>query len=203
MRIRSLAEEWESQPHEALSTYPNALTSITLFFLLDLLGASSPRVPSYFKTTHWAYQNLASIESRMNALSLFDSKHAQAWLPESGKGPDQFFSSFAIEDDHIPFMARGVEVLHIIPSPFPDVWHNVRGIPDDGEHLDIGVVEDWGKMVTAFIGEWMDLEGHFPAAKQTRSEKEWTQEDQARVIEAAMKKKEERERAKRASKDEL
>ena len=68
-----------------------------------------------------------------------------------------------MEDDHIPFMARGVEVLHNIPSPFPDVWHNMRGIPDDGEHLDADVMEDWGKMVTAFIGEWMDLEGHFPS----------------------------------------
>lgn len=67
-----------------------------------------------------------------------------------------------MEDDHIPFMARGVEVLHIIPSPFPRVWHTIN---DDGEHLDLSVVEDWGKMVTAFIGEWMDLEGHFPSSK--------------------------------------
>lgn len=74
-----------------------------------------------------------------------------------------------MEDDHIPFMARGVEVLHIIPNPFPDVWHNMRGIPDDGEHLDAATMEDWAKMVIAFIGEWMELEGHFPASSEPAS----------------------------------
>jgi glutaminyl-peptide cyclotransferase len=33
---------------------------------------------------------------------------------------------------------------------------------DDAAHLDIPTVEDWAKMVTAFVGEWMDLEGYFP-----------------------------------------
>jgi hypothetical protein len=28
--------------------------------------------------------------------------------------------------------------------------------------LDIPTVEDWSMMVTAFVGEWMDLEGYFP-----------------------------------------
>lgn len=172
---RSLAEEWESQPHEALSTFPNALSSISLFFLLDLLGAKNPHIPSYFKTTHWAYQGLAGIERRMRRLQLFGAVHDPLFLPEGKKKSHEFNSAFLMEDDHIPFMARGVEVLHIIPSPFPDVWHNERGIPDDGEHLDPAVVEDWAKMVTAFIGEWMELEGHFPlnpAAKAEKREKE-------------------------------
>jgi hypothetical protein len=33
---------------------------------------------------------------------------------------------------------------------------------DDGAHLDLPTVEDWARMVTAFVGEWMDLEGYFP-----------------------------------------
>jgi glutaminyl-peptide cyclotransferase len=56
-------------------------------------------------------------------------------------------------------MIRGVEILHIIPAPFPHVWHKMQ---DDGEHLDMPTVEDWARIVTAFVGEWMDLEGHFP-----------------------------------------
>jgi glutaminyl-peptide cyclotransferase len=63
-------------------------------------------------------------------------------------------------------MARGVEVLHIIPTPFPRVWHTMD---DDGEHLDSGTVEDWAKMVTAFVGEWMDLEGFFPSKAQAEA----------------------------------
>ena len=90
-------------------------------------------------------------------------------MPESKKEPQHFNSAYMMEDDHIPFMARGVEVLHIIPNPFPAVWHNMRGIPDDGEHLDLDTVEDWGMMVTAFIGEWMDLEGYFPSKKEAEA----------------------------------
>jgi glutaminyl-peptide cyclotransferase len=40
---------------------------------------------------------------------------------------------------------------------------------DDGEHLDSGTVEDWAKMVTAFVGEWMDLEGFFPSKAQAEA----------------------------------
>lgn len=147
-----------------MSTYHSTLSSITLFLLLDLLGAPSPRIPSYFKTTHWAYQNMAKLESRIRSLSLSKSTAGQPFLPESDKAPEHFTGQWGVQDDHIPFMARGVEVLHIIPTPFPDVWHHIE---DDGEHLDIDTVEDWAKIVAAFVAEWMDLEGHFmPHVKQ-------------------------------------
>jgi hypothetical protein len=142
-----------------VSTFHNALSSISLFLLLDLLGAANPSVPSYFKTTHWAYQKLADIDFRLRLLGLQQSTPYRPFLPDSQKDSSQFNGAWGVQDDHIPFMARGVEVLHIIPSPFPSVWHTMQ---DDGEHLDSNTVEDWAKLVTAFVGEWMDLEGHFP-----------------------------------------
>ncbi|KAF8863027.1 glutaminyl-peptide cyclotransferas-like protein [Acephala macrosclerotiorum] len=163
---RSLAEEWDSTPHAAMSTYHTALSSITLFLLLDLLGTSKPRIPSYFQTTHWAYQNLAGIESRLRSLGIMQSAADGNFLPETTKSV--FNNAWGVQDDHIPFMARGVEVLHIIPNPFPHVWHTMA---DDGEHLDIPTVEDWAKIVTAFVGEWMDLEGYFPEPPRALHEK--------------------------------
>jgi glutaminyl-peptide cyclotransferase len=59
-----------------------------------------------------------------------------------------------ISDDHLPFMGKGVEVLHVIPSPFPDVWHTME---DDGAHLDMATVRDWGVIVSAFVLEWLDM----------------------------------------------
>ncbi|PMD31594.1 glutaminyl-peptide cyclotransferas-like protein [Hyaloscypha variabilis F] len=156
---RSLAEEWEATPYVAMSTYHTPISSINLFLLLDLLGTAKPRVPSYFKTTHWAYQSLAGIEMRLRSLGILQSKPDHPFLPESEKPANQFNNAWGVQDDHIPFMARGVEVLHIIPTPFPNVWHKME---DDGAHLDMPTVEDWAKMVTAFVGEWMDLEGYFP-----------------------------------------
>jgi hypothetical protein len=150
-----------------MSTYHSALSSITLFLLLDLLGTAKPRVPSYFKTTHWAYQGLANIELRLRSLGQLGSTPDNPFLPETEKAHNAFVNAWGVQDDHIPFMARGVEVLHLIPTPFPRVWHTMA---DDGEHLDMPTVEDWAKMITAFVGEWMDLEGYFPEPTQAPAE---------------------------------
>lgn len=178
----ALAESWENTHHTAMSTYHNAISSISLFLLLDLLGSKNPRVPSYFKTTHWAYKNMATIEKRLRDLQEFKSspnhpskreapkKRTQEpmFLPEGDKTTERFMGGM-IQDDHVPFMARGVEVLHIIPSPFPRVWHDIS---DDGEHLDLDTVQDWAKLVTAFAGEWMNLEGYFDLSARKRQEKD-------------------------------
>jgi glutaminyl-peptide cyclotransferase len=157
---RSLAEEWDNTLHPAMSTYRTKLESISLFVLLDLLGGKDPAIPTYFKTTHWAYQNMASLESRLRGLDLFKTGKGKTWLPESSKDPHAAaaFPSYMMQDDHIPFMARGVEVLHLIPLQFPPVWHRIE---DDGEHLDGPTVEDWAMLTTAFVAEWLELEGFF------------------------------------------
>ncbi|WPH02087.1 glutaminyl-peptide cyclotransferase [Acrodontium crateriforme] len=162
---RSLAEEWEGTMNAAMSTYKTPLHSIDLFVLLDLLGAKQPRIPSYFKTTHWAYKRMASAEHRLRKASLLKSD-GKSFFPEAQKGEkDQWLGGY-VEDDHVPFMARGVEVLHVIPNPFPSVWHKIE---DDGEHLDIPTCEDWAVITTAFAAEWLDLEGHFETKQTKRS----------------------------------
>ncbi|KAF2727391.1 hypothetical protein EJ04DRAFT_138183 [Polyplosphaeria fusca] len=181
---RALASDWEYAFHPVMSTYRNPLDSISLFVLLDLLGSKGPTVPSYFKTTHWAYKNMARLERRLRENGAFKSSpnHASKlakrkdkkprrephFLIDENKNDNSFIGGF-VQDDHVPFMARGVEVLHIIPSPFPRVWHEMS---DDGEHLDMDTVEDWSRLVTAFVGEWMELEGFFDYKKEKRDEYE-------------------------------
>jgi glutaminyl-peptide cyclotransferase len=156
---RSLAETWEQQPHPALSTYKTPLHSISLFMLLDLLGSPNPSVPSYWKTTHWAYHALATLETRMREQKLAKSNPSTPFLVDKDKKND-IWPGWSMQDDHIPFVRRGVEVLHLIPNPFPwNIWHKIE---DDGEHLDMDTVEDWAKITTAFVAEWMDLEGFMP-----------------------------------------
>lgn len=104
---------------------------------------------------------MAALEGRLRDLTLFESHVSDTqhrFLTEKDKTSDRFLG-WMVQDDHIPFMARGVEILHIIPTPFPRVWHEVG---DDGEHLDMPTVEDWTRLIIAFLGEWMDLEGYFP-----------------------------------------
>lgn len=145
-----MAETWELSANPPGSKYPTPLSQMSMFVLLDLLGSANPRIPSYFLTTHWAYQNLAGIEARMRNLGLLESQPESPFLPDSKK----LMRAGAISDDHLPFMARGVPVLHVIPSPFPRVWHKME---DDGAHLDMPTVRDWARIVTAFALEWLDL----------------------------------------------
>ncbi|KAK4031542.1 kinase-like domain-containing protein [Parachaetomium inaequale] len=159
---RALAAEWEATVYPARSTFKNPMTQISLFVLLDLLGAAHPEVPSYFQGTHWAYQRMAALEGRLRQLGLLESKPGpKPFLPESGKMATQFNGRSYVGDDHVPFMMRGAPVLHLIPSPFPDVWHTMD---DDGAHLDIPTVKDWARIVTAFVLEWMDVQKTEPQA---------------------------------------
>lgn len=162
---RSLAEHWDAEVNPALSTYKTPLSSISLFVLLDLLGSKSPTIMSYFPTTHWAYQKLATLESRFRSLKQFKSAATDPWFIDGSRDEYHLRNFGLIGDDHIPFLVRGVEILHVIdasPSTgFPEVWHTMD---DNGEHLDADTMQDWSVLITAFAAEWMELEGHIDAS---------------------------------------
>jgi glutaminyl-peptide cyclotransferase len=160
---RALADYWDDTFHPPASRFKTYLDSIELFMLLDLLGSPDDlTIPSWFKLTHPAYQNMAKIEQRLRKLGLFKSKEGRTWLPDIDKKHDDgFHMQTYMQDDHIPFIAKGVEVLHLIPQRFPSVWHRAT---DDGEHLDMPSVEDWAVLTAAFAAEYLELEGHFDAS---------------------------------------
>ncbi|KAK1827231.1 kinase-like domain-containing protein [Podospora conica] len=162
---RALAREWEAPGRFEVGTrYRDELGQIGLFVLLDLLGGKGPVVPSYFATTHWAYKKMATLEGRLRGLGLLESEDEMkgGFLPDAGKSREMFGRNW-IGDDHVPFMERGTNILHVIPSPFPDVWHTMR---DDGEHLDLATVRDWARIVLGFTLEWLDMMEPTPSAPQ-------------------------------------
>ncbi|RAL15953.1 glutaminyl-peptide cyclotransferase family protein [Aspergillus homomorphus CBS 101889] len=168
---RALAEQWDAEVHPAMSVYRSPLDSISLFVLLDLLGAKDPTIQSFFPTTHWAYKKLARLERRLRELKQFRSSDpGRSWFPHLSKSEHEIPMYMRIEDDHIPFMRRGVEILHIIDAGnfgFPKVWHKME---DNGEHLDVDTVEDWSVLLTAFAAEWMELEGFMSSGSDSASQ---------------------------------
>lgn len=113
---------------------------------------------------------MAKVEKRMRDAGLLQTtppKNKVGFLPEADKPSEKFGRGF-IEDDHIPFMRRGVPILHLIPTPFPEQWHNAKGVPDDAEHLDIAAVDDWAKIVAAFTAEWMEIGDYMPKKSVTK-----------------------------------
>ncbi|KAH6687823.1 peptidase family M28 [Plectosphaerella plurivora] len=165
---RALAETWESTIHPSTSAFRTPLASISLFLLVDLLGAKNPSVPSFFTTTHWAYRHMAKVEKRLRAIGALETTPRRPFLRDGDKPRSEFTSGY-VGDDHVPFLQRGVEILHVIPTPFPPQWHKMT---DDGDHLDLPTLRDWARIVSGFAAEWMELGEHLPRKTDAEMQKE-------------------------------
>ena len=102
------------------------MSTIEHLILLDLLGAPRPVIRSSFLTTTWLFDEIASAEQRLNDLGAFaiagENPNYSFFVPSNG----EHYAWGRVEDDHIPFLKKGVDVLHIIANPFPNVWHTLR-----------------------------------------------------------------------------
>lgn len=137
---RALAANWSQTWHEPRRLTNHApmrrIDGIDHLVLLDLLGAKDPVIPSYFSSTHWLFNELVSAESRLDKADLLypKEKRTEGTSDDRQKRkPNSFFKQDSdptggggIEDDHLPFLANGVPVLHVIPIPFPRVWHTLK-----------------------------------------------------------------------------
>ncbi|CZR66818.1 related to glutaminyl cyclase (glutaminyl-peptide cyclotransferase) [Phialocephala subalpina] len=148
---RTLSETWEKKTNPVGSNYPNALSQISMFVLLDGLGTVNPTIPSYVPITHWAHKNMANIESRMRKIDLLETR-----IPSSPFLPWTYETTRQAEtmDDFVPFMDRGVPTLHLLPL---HLVPNGSTRDDDVKHLDVRTIRDWAKIVTGFALEWLDM----------------------------------------------
>jgi hypothetical protein len=178
------------------------IDTIEHLVLLDLLGAKSPQIPSYFHPTAWLHDKVRSAQRR-----LLDAK--AFWPPnESSRSGEDWFNGHSwggIEDDHLPFLAGGVPVLHLIPSPFPRVWHTMGvscsansaqtkteplSLQDDASALDYGTDYGWAMIMRLFVAEYLGLGPDLAAtaqpsvrdaAEQARRAQEAQREEQIRA----------------------
>ncbi|CAG9786366.1 unnamed protein product [Diatraea saccharalis] len=145
---RHLARKWERTPYKEGA---NHLQRMDILVLLDLLGAPDPIFYSYFQATEKWYVQLASTEQRLAELDQLQNY-------SKGKVEQTYFrlrsSGAIIEDDHIPFLRKNVNILHIIPSPFPAVWHTAG---DDITALDFKTIENLNKIMRVFVAEYLHL----------------------------------------------
>ena len=119
----------------------------SVLILLDLLGAASPMLASYYANTHSHYGTLMK---------------AERMLQESGKTPLTTTTIFrnlqatspvrGLQDDHTPFLNAGVPVLYITPIPFPRVWHTSS---DDMGAYDADTTLHLTRCITLALWEWL------------------------------------------------
>ncbi|KAJ3513744.1 hypothetical protein NLJ89_g2777 [Agrocybe chaxingu] len=172
---RHLAEKWETSyvsPHQKrrmMDVQTTVLGGIDHLILLDLLGAPNPSIRSFFLDTAWLFDSLVSVEKRLGDSGSF------AHSKEDGMAPGQWKTWFRprttntanfgyIGDDHVPFLRRGVSVLHIIAEPFPHVWHSLK---DDASALNLPTLRRWNLILRVFMAEYLELK---PQDFSSRSE---------------------------------
>lgn len=110
------------------------LDAIEHLILLDLLGAPSPAIRSYFLDTAWLFDAMVSAERRLGDSGAFVYEDQTSLAPGKWKSYFRPRTTSAmnfgyIGDDHVPFLRKGISVLHIIPEPFPLVWHRLAVCP--------------------------------------------------------------------------
>lgn len=125
---------------------PTPLGRISHLVLLDLLGAKFPIIRSFYSTTGWLYDEFLHSENKLGDAGLLwatvKAGEYQETREKMGAKERTFFvkrtgGAFSygvgigagIEDDHIPFLAKGVPVVHLISVPFPKVWHTLDVSP--------------------------------------------------------------------------
>lgn len=136
---RHLAEKWSTtyqQYHtkrRLISSQETEISSIEHLILLDLLGAPHPLIKPYYPDTAWLFDALVRIERRLGNSGAFEYGEEKSMAPGQWQSwflqRKQFNFGFGyIGDDHVPFLKKGVSVLHVIADPFPRVWHSLRVI---------------------------------------------------------------------------
>lgn len=132
------------------------IDSIEHLVLLDLLGSSEPSIPSYFFSTDWLFRELISSEQRLrDANLLYPSSVSSSASRRRSFFRDGPVTMGGIEDDHLPFLAHGVPILHVIPTPFPSVWHTLK---DDASALDWPTDYAWAMILRLWTAEYLGLD---------------------------------------------
>ncbi|KAE8601936.1 hypothetical protein XENTR_v10013839 [Xenopus tropicalis] len=145
---KHLAQKMETISHPPNAENTNQLHGIDLFILLDLIGTANPVFPNYFQNTARWFNRLQSIERRLHGLNLLKNHPSEVQYFQSG------FRARPVLDDHVPFLQRGVPILHLIPSPFPEVWHTME---DNEENLDSATIENLNKILQVFVLEYLNI----------------------------------------------
>lgn len=159
---KHLAERWSHDPSlvprspYAPRPIQNRLKQMDLLILLDLLGSPlqpSLKIHATQKRTRHLHEVICTLEQKLMNWQRMSQGHTSRIFQSSDDAEEQE-DSVRVEDDHLPFMERGVPILHWIPVPFPPGWHT---LDDDVKALDPDVLMDYARLLQLFVQRYLDL----------------------------------------------
>ncbi|XP_058798901.1 glutaminyl-peptide cyclotransferase-like [Phymastichus coffea] len=149
---RHLAAKWHNKRY-TYGTESNIsdLDRIDLFVLLDLIGAPNPIFYNYFNDSIKWYSLLSQAENTLASMRKFENY-------PYGNRKRKYFQDVTItagiEDDHLPFLRKNVKILHVIPYPFPDIWHTAR---DNRNNINMSTIENVNKILRVFVASYLNM----------------------------------------------
>lgn len=157
---RHLAAKWAATPHwtsacssatESDQSDPTSLSvldSIDVMMLLDLIGTASPTFYNYWPNASSLFTRLSNIERKLKSSRLLEASSSSSFFGAYDR------NGMGIEDDHIPFLRRGVKILHLIANPFPKQWHTRY---DAYAALHFPTIIDLNRILRIWVAEYLHL----------------------------------------------
>jgi len=147
--IKEKENHQENEEEEFIEAEKNAIELIDAFILLDLIGFKEPPlILNYFSQTSKLYGRAQRIEKRLKQKNMLNNLEDELYFGTTAVLPRQ------MEDDHIPFLQRGVPIFHIMPYQFPTVWHTSS---DNAQAISYPISDDFVRIFTVFVAEYLDL----------------------------------------------
>ena len=148
---RHIAKTWASNVTDN-SDGRTRLDSIDTLVLLDLLGTENPffRHDKKFREVNDFFLRFAKLERKFKIKKYFKNKRNNYFHDR-----DPGLYSLGIDDDHMPFYRKGVKrIVHLIPVPFPRVWHQVS---DNEDALDKDTIYNLQILLNCWTAEYLGL----------------------------------------------
>lgn len=114
-----------------------------MLVLLDLIGARNPKFASFYENTNGLHSSLVQIEQALRVAGQLEGNN-RMFLNRPAGG--------LVDDDHRPFLEENVPILHLITTPFPDVWHTPR---DNKANLHWPSIRNFNRIFRNFVYEYM------------------------------------------------
>ncbi|XP_017071674.1 glutaminyl-peptide cyclotransferase [Drosophila eugracilis] len=132
-----------SQSSGQVQLAPRNIDRIEVLVLLDLIGARNPKFSSFYENTHGLHSSLVQIEKSLRTAGQLEGNNKMFLSQVSGG---------LVDDDHRPFLDENVPVLHLVATPFPDVWHTPR---DNAANLHWPSIRNFNRIFRNFVYEYL------------------------------------------------
>lgn len=130
--------------------HQNSLDTIEVFVLLDLIGATNIQFQNFYfynsMQTNY-YKNFVQIEKKL--------KSTNKLLPYDGVYFNEKPFNYFIEDDHAPFLKKGINIVHLIDYPFEKFWHTPS---DNADVLSESDIKNLVLIFQQFIKEMLEIQ---------------------------------------------